>query len=146
MRRHLIQPPTTMSGCNESKAQASQFHGSYMEVCAFGKHHMLGTNWAWREICTALVDCDHRKCSLKMKDLLVATMTLMMNAWHFLRMKVHKIGGRLTQAMNAAINIVWWLNIWQYSIWCCNSSVVLPIGAACHIQSRVSLLTFPMHS
>ena len=46
-----------MVGCDESVAQTSQSHGSYMEVCPFG-HHMLGTSWAQMEICPAVVDCD----------------------------------------------------------------------------------------
>ena len=102
--------PATMVGCDESIAQTSQSHGSYMEVCPFG-HHMLGTNWAQMEfvlLWVTVIKC-HRKCSMKMTDLLVTTMTLMMNAWHFLRMKVNKIEGPLTHAVNAQINTIWWL-------------------------------------
>ena len=46
-----------MAGCDESIAQTSHSHGSYMEVCPFG-HHMLGTSWTQMEICPAVVDCD----------------------------------------------------------------------------------------
>ena len=59
-----------------------------------------------------------------------------------LRMKVNKIEVCLTHAMNATINIIWWLNIWQCSEWCSNSSFNLLIGAACQMQPWVSLLTF----
>ena len=52
--------------------------------------------------------CDkcHGKCSVKMMDLIMTTMTLMMNALHLLKMKVNKIEGCLTHAMNAPINII----------------------------------------
>ena len=46
-----------MVGCDESIAQTSQSHGSYMEVCLF-RHHMLGTSWAQMEICPVVADCD----------------------------------------------------------------------------------------
>ena len=42
--------PTTMFASSESKTQASQSHGSYMEVCPFGQHHMLETRWPWMDI------------------------------------------------------------------------------------------------
>ena len=83
-------------------------------------------------------------CSMKMMDLLVTTMSLMMNAWHLLMMKVNKIEGRLTHAMNAPINIIWWLNISQCSMWWSNSSFNLFIRAACHMQPWVSSSTFPI--
>ena len=86
----------------------------------------------------------HRKCSVKMTGLLMTTMTLMMNALHLLIMKVNKIEGCLIHAMSAPINIIWWLNIWQCSMWCSNSSFNLLIGAACQMQPWVSLLTFPI--
>ena len=57
--------------------------------------------------------------------------------WHLLTMKANKIEGPLTHAVNAQINMIWWLNISQYSMWCANSSLDLPIGAACHMQSLV---------
>ena len=88
----------------------------------------------------------HRRCSMKMMDLLMTTMTLMMNAIHLLMMKVNKIVGCLIHAMNVPTNIIWWLNIWQCSMWCSNSSFNLLIGAACQIQPWVSLLTFPIIS
>ena len=99
-----------MVGCDESIAQTSQSHGSYMKVCPFG-HHMLGTNWAQMEfvlLWLTVIKC-HRKYTMKMTDLPVTTMTLMMNAWHLLRMKVNKIEGPLTHAVNAQINTIWWL-------------------------------------
>ena len=99
--------PPTMIGCNESIAQTSQSHGSHMEVCPFG-HHMLGTSWAQMEIVLlwlTVIKC-YRKCSMKMMDLLVTTMTLMMNTWHLLRMKVNKIDGPLTHAVNTQINMI----------------------------------------
>ena len=86
----------------------------------------------------------HRKCSMKMMDLLMTTMTLMKNALHLLRMDVNKIEGCLTHAMNAPINIIWWLSIWQCSMWCSNSSFNLLIGATCQMQPWVSLLAFPI--
>ena len=64
-----------------------------------------------------------RKCSMKMMELLVTTITLMVNTWHLLRMKVNKIEGTLTRTMNTLINIILWMNIWPYSMRCCNSSV-----------------------
>ena len=82
-------------------------------------------------------------CSMKIMDILVTTMTLMMNAWHILRMKVTETEGHLTDAMNALINIIWWLNIWQSSMRLSNSSYNLLIGAACHMP-WVSSLTFPI--
>ena len=43
---------------------------------------------------------------MKMIDLLVTTMTLMINAWHILKMKVNKIEGPLTHAVNAQMNMI----------------------------------------
>ena len=68
----------------------------------------------------------------------------MMNALHLLRMKVNKIEGCLSHTMNAPINIIWSLNIWQCSMWCFYSSFNLLIGAAGQMQPWVSLLTFPI--
>ena len=113
------------------------------QICPFGQHYMLETSWAWMEIFPTVIKCQ-RKCSAKMMDLLMATMTLMMNALHLLRIKVNKIEGCLTHAMNAAINIIWWLNIWRCSLWCSYSSFNLLIGAACQMQPWVSLLAFPI--
>ena len=48
----------------------------------------------------------HRNCSVKKMDLLVTTITLMMNAWHLLRTKVYKIEGPRTHAVNAQINMI----------------------------------------
>ena len=131
--------PTTMSSCDEQNSRES-IMGSYMEIFPFGQHHTLETSWAWMKIFPIVMKC-HRKCSVKMMDLLMTTMTLMMNALHLLRMKVNKIEGCLTHAMNAPMNMIWWLNIWQCSMWCSNSSF---IGAACQMQPWVSLLTFPI--
>ena len=99
--------PPSMVGCDESIAQTSQSHGSYMEVSPFG-HHMLRTSWAQMEICPAVVDCDQmpQEVFYEDDDLIVTTRTLMMNAWRFLRMKVNKIEGPLTHAVNALINMV----------------------------------------
>ena len=100
-------------------------HGSYVEICPYGQHHMLETSWAWLEVFPTAIKC-HRKCSVKMMDLLMTTMTLMMNALHLLKVKVKKIEECLTHAMNAPINIIWWLNIWQCLMWCSYSSFNLP--------------------
>ena len=95
-----------MVGCDKSIAQTIQSHGSYGSVPIWTSHagNQLGTD----VICPAVVDCDQmpQECTMKMTDLLVTTMTLMMNAWHLLRMKVNKIEGPFTHAVNAQINTI----------------------------------------
>ena len=78
-----------------------------MEVCAFG-NHMLGTSWVPMESCPAVVDCYQmpQEVFYEDVDLLVTTMTLLMNAWHLLRMKVNKIERPFTHAMNAQIKMI----------------------------------------
>ena len=110
----LASLPPCQAVMNKTQASQSWF--------IYGNMSIWTTSYAGNQLSMdghfpIVIKC-HSKCAVKMMDLLVMTMTLMMNAWHLLRMKVNKIEGRLTYAMNAPINIIWRLNIWQCSMWC----------------------------
>ena len=100
--------PTTMAGCDSSESNSWPI---YESMPIWTTSH-AGNHLSMDGFFSAVIKW-HRKCSLKMMDLPVTKMTLMMNAWHLLRMKLNKIEGHLTHSMNAQINIIWWLNIWQ---------------------------------
>ena len=113
-------------------------------VGLYGSNMAEGCSVFQRGSCFPIVIKCHRKCFVKLMYVLMITMTLMMNALYLLRMKMNKIEKRLTHAVNTSINIIWWLDIWQYSMWCSNFSFNLLICAACQLQPWVSLLTFPI--
>ena len=113
-----------MVGCDDSIAQTSQSYGSYMEVCPFG-HHMLGTSLAQMEICPAVVGCNQMPQEMFYED----DGSLSDNN--------NTDDERMAPFKDAQINMIWWLNISQYSMWCAYHSLNLPISAACHMQSLV---------
>ena len=139
MWRHLIQPPYHhgrlwwINRLKRVNLMAHIWKCAHLDITCY---EPVGHRWKFVLLWLTVIKCP-RKCSMKMIDLLVTTVALMMNQWHILRMKVNKIEGPLTHAVNTHIDMMWWLNISQYSMWCANSSLNLPISAACHMQSLV---------
>ena len=90
------------------------------------------------EICPAVVDCDQMPQEVFYEDDGDNHGTDDERMVPF-KDEVNKIEGLLTRALNALINITWRLNPSQYmySMWCVDSSLNLPIGDACHMQSWV---------
>ena len=123
-----------MVGCDESIAQTSQSHGSYMKECPFAGNQ-LGTDG----ICPAVVDCDLMPQEVCYEDDGSPSDN---NDTDDERMAPFKDESEENWRTSYSCcertdKHDMMIDISQYSMWSANSSLNIPIGAACHMQSLV---------